>query len=80
MEDSGLLINYLRKIFCGGYVLIAVYLLDAEMKFRHLSCWVPLRVFLFVCLSVCLFVCLWYDFLQGPLTDLSEISGHDRGP
>ena len=28
-------------------------LLDAEMKFRHLSCSVPLRVFLFVCLFVC---------------------------
>ena len=31
-------------------------------------------------LSVCLFVCLWYDFLQGPKTDLYETSGHDRGP
>ena len=59
---------------------LLLLLLDAEMKFRHLSCSVPLRVFLFVCLSVCLFVCLWYDFLQGPKTDLYETSGHDRGP
>ena len=46
-----------------------------SLKLRVLIC---LFVCLSVCLSVCLFVCLWYDFLQGPLTDLSEISGHDR--